>query len=65
MTNSFFHGIFLAFGLILPLGPQNMFVFFQGANQHNLLNALPIAVAASLADTTLILLAIFGVSTVF
>ena len=64
MTNSFFHGIFLAFGLILPLGPQNMFVFFQGANQHNLLNALPIAVAASLSDTTLILLAIFGVSTV-
>ena len=61
---SFFHGIVLAFGLILPLGPQNVFVFNQGATQSNLLYALPVAVTASLSDTMLILLAVQGVSAV-
>ncbi len=54
----------LAFGLILPLGSQNVFVFTQGAIQPRLLNALPVAIVASLSDTLLILLAIFGVSVV-
>jgi len=35
------HGIFLAFGLIVPLGVQNLFVFNQGAVQPNLIKALP------------------------
>lgn len=38
------HGIILAFGLILPLGVQNVFVFSQGATQPKLIRALPWAV---------------------
>lgn len=56
------HGILLAFGLILPLGVQNVFIFTQGATQPNLLHALPATITAALCDTFLILLAIFGLS---
>ena len=64
MLSAFLHGYLLSFGLILPLGPQNTFVFTQGATQPKLIRALPVAVAASLADTFLILLAVFGVSVI-
>ena len=64
MISAFLHGYLLSFGLILPLGPQNTFVFTQGATQQKLIRALPVAVAASLADTFLILLAVFGVSVI-
>jgi len=59
---AFLHGIVLAFGLILPLGVQNVFVFSQGATQPNLLRALPASVTAAICDTMLILLAVFGLS---
>jgi len=58
------HGFILALGLILPLGVQNVFVFTQGAAQPRLSRALPAVLAASLCDTLLIVLAIFGVSAV-
>lgn len=58
------HGVILAFGLILPLGVQNIFVFSQGASQPRLLKALPVTITAALCDTILILLAIFGLSMV-
>ena len=57
-----FHGIILAFGLILPLGVQNVFVFTQGVMQPSLLRALPAAVTAAISDTLLIVLASLGVS---
>ena len=60
----FLHGLILAFGLILPLGPQNTFVFNQGAVQISLLRALPVVVVASTCDTLLILLAVSGVSVI-
>lgn len=56
------HGIILAFGLILPLGVQNIFIFTQGATQPTLLRALPATITAAICDTVLILLAIFGLS---
>lgn len=59
---SFLHGFFLAIGLILPLGVQNLFVFNQGATQPSLLKALPAVVAAAICDTLLILVAVNGVS---
>lgn len=59
---AFLHGIILAFGLILPLGVQNVFVFSQGATQPNLLRALPASITAAICDTLLILLAVFGLS---
>ncbi len=61
---AFIHGMILAFGLILPLGVQNVFVFNQGARQRKFFLALPVVVTASICDTLLILLAVFGVSVV-
>jgi len=58
------HGIILAFGLILPLGVQNVFVFSQGATQPNLLRAFPATITAAMCDTLLILFAIFGLSVI-
>ncbi len=62
MTPAFLHGLVLAFGLIIPLGPQNIFVFSQGATQPRYRDALPVVTAAGVADTVLILLGMLGVS---
>lgn len=56
------HGFFLAFGLILPLGVQNVFVFNQGALQRRYTHALPIVLTASVCDTILIAASVLGVS---
>lgn len=61
---AFIHGIILAFGLILPLGVQNLFVFNQGAVQGNLWQAMPAVITAGFCDTLLILAAVLGVSLV-
>lgn len=60
-----FHGIMLGFGLILPLGVQNIFIFNQGASQKKFSRALPAVLTASICDTILISLAITGVSVIF
>jgi L-lysine exporter family protein LysE/ArgO len=62
MTGAFIHGLILAFGLILPLGVQNVFVFNQGAVHKRFVQALPVVLTASLCDTLLITLAVLGVS---
>lgn len=62
MTEAFLHGAILAFGLILPLGVQNVFIFNQGATQKQFVKALPAVVTAGICDTILILLAVMGVS---
>ncbi len=59
---SFFHGIMLAIALILPFGPQNIFLFNIGAMYPRYIHALPALITAAIADTTLILLAVFGAS---
>ncbi|MBT2687500.1 amino acid transporter [Bacillus sp. ISL-47] len=64
MLTAIIHGFVLAFGLILPLGVQNVFIFNQGAQQKTFVKALPAVVTASLCDTMLILLAVLGVSVV-
>ncbi|NRF95037.1 amino acid transporter [Paenibacillus frigoriresistens] len=56
------HGLILGFGLILPIGVQNVFVFNQGARGSSYLKALPVILTASVCDTILILIAILGVS---
>ena len=62
MIEAFLHGAILAFGLILPLGVQNVFVFNQGATQKRFTRALPAVITAGICDTILILLAVMGVS---
>ncbi|KIL37751.1 LysE family L-lysine exporter [Cohnella kolymensis] len=56
------HGILLAFGLILPLGVQNIFVFNQGVLGRRYMNAVPAAFTASVCDTLLIMASVYGVS---
>jgi L-lysine exporter family protein LysE/ArgO len=62
MTDVIVHAILLAFGLILPLGVQNVFVFQQGAFQPSYWKVLPVVLTASICDTLLISLAVTGVS---
>ncbi len=62
MIEAFIHGTALAFGLILPLGVQNVFIFNQGAIHKNFARSIPAIVTAALCDTLLILLAVTGVS---
>ncbi|WP_042202387.1 LysE/ArgO family amino acid transporter [Paenibacillus camerounensis] len=62
MTEAIVHGIILAFGLILPLGVQNIFVFNQGALHPRFRNTLPVVVTAAVCDTLLITAAVGGVS---
>ncbi|AGK54215.1 LysE/ArgO family amino acid transporter [Bacillus sp. 1NLA3E] len=62
MFEAILHGLILAFGLILPLGVQNVFVFNQGATQLKFNRTLPVIITASICDTILISLAVFGVT---
>lgn len=62
MLEPILHGIILAFGLIIPLGVQNVFVFNQGATQPSLIRAMPVVITAAICDTFLIVLAVLGVS---
>lgn len=64
MISAAIHGFILAFGLILPLGVQNVFIFNQGAMQSRWIYVLPVVLTASICDTLLISLAVFGVSAV-
>lgn len=64
MSEAIIHGIILAFGLIIPLGVQNVFVFNQGASQPNIWRSVPVVLTASICDTLLILIAVQGVSLV-
>ncbi|WNS42594.1 LysE/ArgO family amino acid transporter [Paenibacillus sp. MMS20-IR301] len=64
MAEAIVHGIILAFGLILPLGVQNIFVFNQGAQHPRFRSVLPVVLTASLCDTLLIGGAVGGVSLV-
>ncbi len=56
------HAVILAFGLILPLGVQNVFIFNQGMSQRRYIHALPAVITAGVSDTLLIGAAVGGVS---
>ncbi|MGG3801655.1 LysE/ArgO family amino acid transporter [Metabacillus fastidiosus] len=64
MISAVIHGFILAFGLILPLGVQNVFIFNQGATQRKFSRTLPVVITASICDTILITLAVLGVSVI-
>ncbi|UCZ53434.1 LysE/ArgO family amino acid transporter [Bacillus shivajii] len=59
---AFIYGFILAFSLILPMGPQNVFIFTQGINQPTYRKALPSILTASISDTLLILVAVFSLT---
>ena len=64
MVSAFVHGFILAFGLIIPLGPQNAFILSQGASRVRWTHILAVVISASLCDSFLILIAVLGVSVV-
>ncbi|CQR58700.1 LysE/ArgO family amino acid transporter [Paenibacillus riograndensis] len=64
MLEAIVHGILLAFGLILPLGVQNIFVFNQGALQPRFRRVVPVVLTAAVCDTLLIAAAVGGISLV-
>lgn len=64
MISAIIHGFILAFGLILPLGVQNVFIFNQGSIQPKFSRTLPVIITASICDTILITLAVLGVSVI-
>lgn len=64
MITAAIHGFLLAFGLILPLGVQNIFIFNQGAAHKQWVYVFPAVLTASVCDTLLIFLAVLGVSAV-
>jgi L-lysine exporter family protein LysE/ArgO len=64
MLYAFIYGVILTFGLIIPLGMQNVFIFNQGATQKHFLHATPSILTAAICDAILILCAVLGVSLV-
>lgn len=64
MVQAILHGMILAFGLILPLGVQDIFVFNQGAQHARFRSVLPVVLTAAVCDTLLIAAAVGGVSLV-
>ncbi|MCM3715337.1 LysE/ArgO family amino acid transporter [Halalkalibacter oceani] len=64
MLEAIVHGLILSFGLILPLGAQNIFIFNQGVTQHSFRAALPVVITASVCDAILIALAVAGLSVI-
>ena len=62
VMNAAIHGIILAFGLILPLGAQNVLIFQQGAASSSIWRVMPLVISASLCDSLLIILAVTGIS---
>jgi L-lysine exporter family protein LysE/ArgO len=62
MLHAFLYGVVLSFGLIIPLGVQNVFIFNQGATQKHFLHAMPSVITASVCDILLIVSAVLGVS---
>ncbi|WP_054703867.1 LysE family transporter [Bacillus sp. JCM 19041] len=62
MVAAMVHGLILSLGLIIPIGPQNIFILNQGAAHRGMRGALPAVLAAAISDTLLILLAVFSVS---
>lgn len=62
MVHAALRGFILAFGLILPLGVQNTFVFSQGVLHDKWVRSLPVVLTAAVCDTALIVLGVSGVS---
>lgn len=65
MIEAFIKGILLALGLVIPLGPQNAFIFNQSTLQSRYRTILPVVLVSALCDAALIVLAVFGIDLLF
>ncbi|MDE3056276.1 MAG: LysE family transporter [Verrucomicrobiota bacterium] len=64
MLSTFFRGAILGLGLVVPLGPQNTFIFQRATIQQNFLPLFPVLFVFILCDAALILGAVLGVECV-
>ncbi|MBS0626731.1 MAG: amino acid transporter, partial [Verrucomicrobia bacterium] len=58
---AFFKGIALGLGLVMPLGPLNLYIFNNASLQKRYINILPVILMSALCDLSLILFAVLGV----
>ena len=64
MIFAFLKGIFLGLGLVMPLGPLNLFIFNNSSLQKRFYSILPVVLVASLCDILLIFFAVIGVDVI-
>lgn len=62
MLFAFIQGIYLGLGLVMPLGPLNMYIFNSASLQKQFRSVLPILIVACICDSSLILMAVCGVN---
>ncbi len=62
MLSIFVKGAVLGLGLVIPLGPQNAFLFQRATVQQRFIYLLPVLFVAILCDAFLILSAVIGVN---
>lgn len=62
MISAFIKGIFLGISLVLPLGPQNLFIFQTGTQEKKFYRIFLVVCLAGVCDALLILGAIHGSS---
>lgn len=60
----FIKGILLGFGLVMPLGPLNLYIFNNSSMQKRVWGILPVILVAGLCDLSLILFAVLGVDVI-
>ena len=60
MISTFFKGAFLSLGLVMPLGPQNAFIFQRAAQSSQFKKIFPVLIIVILCDAGLILGGILG-----
>ena len=60
MLAAFIHGYALTFSLILPLGPQNMFMVNEGASTSRVSQLMLIASVLALCDSVIIIISVLG-----
>lgn len=57
----FLKGVLLGFGLVMPLGPLNLYIFNSSSLQKRYIATLPVIFMSALCDLSLILFAVLGV----
>src|SRR5262245_1921251 len=64
MFLAFLKGVYLGLGLVMPLGPLNIFILNNSSQQTRFIAILPVILVASVCDLGLILCAVSGVNVV-
>lgn len=61
MVFAFLNGLYLGLGLVMPLGPLNVFILNNSSLQKRFISILPVVLVSTLCDISLIFCAVQGV----